>query len=136
MAVDVLPNPGDPQMFNSRVDWSVIRFVISLTSTSLPVKKGTALGIYGLGNVSKINNEINIFLLLFFECYSESMHTTETETVRILDILHLYVVRGIHWSVGSVLNNHRKVCRARCHDGQAILGMDALRVTSANEFQG
>ena len=66
MAVDVLPNPGDPQMFNSRVDWSVIRFVISLTSTSLPVKKGTALGIYGLGNVSKINDEINIFLLSYF----------------------------------------------------------------------
>ena len=56
MAVDVLPNPGDPQMFNSRVDWSVMRFVISSISASLPVKNGTALGIYGLGNVSKMDD--------------------------------------------------------------------------------
>ena len=67
MVIDVLPNPGDPQMFNSRVDWPSIRFVIALTSTSLPVKKGTGLGIYDLGNVSKIN-KLDVFSLPFFEC--------------------------------------------------------------------
>jgi hypothetical protein len=51
--VDVLPNPGDPQMFNSRVDLSVMRFVISSISNSLPVNNGTALGVCGFGNVSR-----------------------------------------------------------------------------------
>ena len=55
MAVDVLPNPGDPQIFTRRVETSVISSEYSLTSSSLPVNKGTGLGTCDLGNVSRKN---------------------------------------------------------------------------------
>ena len=57
--MDVFPNPGVPQMFNNRVDSSVMMFVISVISASLPVNNGTGFGICGLGNESAIYSNYN-----------------------------------------------------------------------------